>query len=138
MALINCKLELKLKWTKYCVLTAAGADNDNANLDDIIFTIIDTKLYVPVVTLSAKYNQKLSIGVNFLGQDLKHQFIGMNIYIYIYIYIYNKNTANEYRYFLESNFVGVNRLFVLIYLNRNNDVKRFNDRIIYQRHNQKF
>ena len=31
--------------------------------------------------------------------------------------------ANEYRYFLESNFVGVNRLFVLVYLNRNNDVK---------------
>ena len=37
----------------------------------------------------------------------------------------NKNTINEYRYFLESNFVGVNRLFVLIYLNRDNDVKRF-------------
>ena len=31
--------------------------------------------------------------------------------------------ANEYRYFIESNFVGVNRLFVLVYLNRDNDVK---------------
>ena len=26
----------------------------------------------------------------------------------------------------ESNFVGVNRLYVLIYLNRNRDIKRFN------------
>ena len=37
----------------------------------------------------------------------------------------NKNTKNEYRYLPESNFVGANRLFVLVYLNRNNDVKRF-------------
>ena len=37
-----------------------------------------------------------------------------------------KNTTNEYSYFLESNFVGVNRLFVLIYFHRSNDVKQFN------------
>ena len=30
MPLINCKVELKLKWTKYCVLSA-GANNENAN-----------------------------------------------------------------------------------------------------------
>ena len=30
------------------------------NLDNIVFTIKDTKLYAPVVTLSAKVNQKLS------------------------------------------------------------------------------
>ena len=29
MPLINCKVELKLKWTKHCVLFAAGADNAN-------------------------------------------------------------------------------------------------------------
>ena len=29
--LINCKVELKLKWIKYRVLSAAGADNTNAN-----------------------------------------------------------------------------------------------------------
>ena len=28
-----------------------------------------------------------------------------------------KKTTNEYRYFLKSNFVGVNRLFVLVYPN---------------------
>ena len=31
MPLINFKVELKLKWTKYCVFTAAGADNVDAN-----------------------------------------------------------------------------------------------------------
>ena len=60
MPLINCKVELKLKWTKYCVLSAAGAANANADSNNIIFTIKDTKLYVSVVTLSAKDNQKLS------------------------------------------------------------------------------
>ena len=61
--LINCKVKLKLKWTKYCVLTAAGADNVNGNDEDNnnnkIFAIKYTKLYVPVVTLSARDNQKL-------------------------------------------------------------------------------
>ena len=52
--LINCKVELKLIWTKHCVLSAAG------NNDNIIFTIKDKKLYVPVVTLSARDNKKLS------------------------------------------------------------------------------
>ena len=60
MSLINCKVELKLKWTMYCASSAAGNDNTNANPDNIIFTIIDTELYVPVVTLSAKDYQQLS------------------------------------------------------------------------------
>ena len=54
MPLINGKVELKLKWKKYCVLSAANNEN-NINEDpyanNIIFTIKDTKLYVPVVTL---------------------------------------------------------------------------------------
>ena len=61
MLLINHKIELKLKWTKYYVLPTNGSDNDNDNnANDIIFTIKDTKLYVPVVTLSARDNQELS------------------------------------------------------------------------------
>ena len=49
--LINWKVEFKLKWTKYCVLSIGGTDNVNGNNDEnnIIFTIKDTKLYVPVV-----------------------------------------------------------------------------------------
>ena len=58
MPLINCKVELKLKWTKYCILSVAGNEN-NIN-ENIIFTIKETKLYIPVVTLSARDNSKLS------------------------------------------------------------------------------
>ena len=43
----------------------------------------------------------------------------------------NKNTTNEYRYILESNFTGINRLFTLVYLNRNNDVNQFDPRKYY-------
>ena len=60
MPLIYYKVKLKLKWTNSCVLSAASADNTNAYPNNIIFTIKGTKLYAPVVTLSAKYNQKLS------------------------------------------------------------------------------
>ena len=42
----------------HCV--SGGADNSNVNSNNVIFTIKDTKLYVPVVSLSAKDNQKLS------------------------------------------------------------------------------
>ena len=59
MPLINCNVELKLKWSKYCGLSAAGADNYHANLNNIIFTTKDTNLFVLVFTLSAKDNQKL-------------------------------------------------------------------------------
>ena len=114
MPLINCKVELKLKWTKYSCFSAAGADNGNVNNDDNnIFTIKDTKLCAPVVTVSARDN-------------LRDQFIGM-----IIKQAENKNTTNEFRYFLETNFVGINRLFVLVYPNRNDNVKRFNARKHY-------
>ena len=53
---------------------------------------------------------------------LKDQFIGMNYKTKSDI----KHTANRYKYFLESSFVGVNRLFVSIYANQGNNAKRFN------------
>ena len=49
-----------MKWTKYCVLSAAGNDNNNDRNDKIIFTIKDIKLFVPLPTLSAIDNQKFS------------------------------------------------------------------------------
>ena len=61
MPLINSEIELKLKRAKYCVLSAAGNDNMD-NMDDNpnnIFLIRDTKLHVPVVTLSVKRNRQL-------------------------------------------------------------------------------
>ena len=42
------------------LLSGAAADNATASSNNIIFTIKDTKLYVQVVILSAKDNEKLS------------------------------------------------------------------------------
>ena len=59
----------------YCVSSAASADNVNGNpSDSIIYQ--RHKLYVPVVNVSARDNQKYQ---NFLENDLKDQFIGMNV-----------------------------------------------------------
>ena len=60
MPLIYYKVELILKWTKYCVLSTAGADNANANLNNITFTNKDTKLFFSIVVLWASDNKKLS------------------------------------------------------------------------------
>ena len=43
----------------------------------------------------------------------------------------NKNITNKYIYFLESNFVGVNRLFILVYSNEANDAKRYSTKKYY-------
>ena len=49
MPLINCKIKLNLTWKKECVLST---DNGNA-----VFIINDTKMDVPVVTLSKEDNK---------------------------------------------------------------------------------
>ena len=51
MPLINCKIELSLKWYEGCLLTVA---------DTATFKITDAKLYVPIVILLAEDNAKLS------------------------------------------------------------------------------
>ena len=109
--LINCKIELKSKKTKYCVLFANGNDNVNDNANSTSFTIKDTELYVPIVTLTSKTIINLLIKNYWNEYKTKSE---------------NKNMKNEYRYFLESNFVGVNRLFqfiqikIMIWKNNNN------------------
>ena len=51
MSLINCEVNLILTWSKDCAITnSTGAGK---------FEIKDTKLYVPVVTLSTEDNVKL-------------------------------------------------------------------------------
>ena len=40
--LTNCKVKLKLKWTRHCVLSAVDADNVDVNDDDIIFLLSET------------------------------------------------------------------------------------------------
>ena len=52
MPLINCKIEVSLKWYKNCMLSSAGTV--------ATFAISDTKPYVPVVSLKVENNAKLS------------------------------------------------------------------------------
>ena len=58
--MINCKVELKPNWTIHCVLATACVETNNAIPNSIFFTIKGTTLYAVAVTLSTKYNQKLS------------------------------------------------------------------------------
>ena len=98
--------------------------NDNSDDNNIIFNIKDTTLCAPVVTLSARENQKLS---KLLSKGFERS-VYWNEYNTKYE---NKNTTNYYKYFLKSNFVGVNRLFVLVYANEANNTKRFNAQKYY-------
>ena len=69
--------------------------NNNAN---IIFTIKDTKLYVPVVTLSARDNQKFS--------KLLSKLFERSVYWDGYkTKSENRYATNEFIYFLESIFL---------------------------------
>ena len=118
MPLIICKVELKLKWTKYCVLSASGNDNDN--IAKKIFLLLKAKK-MSVVTLSARDNQKLS---NILNKRLER----LGYWNEYKTKSKNKNTTIRYRYFLERYryfLVGVNRLSVLVYSNQDVDCKRF-------------
>ena len=65
---INCEINLILTWSENCVLTSKAqrdtfidtGNDENPQFSEInnptnaIFKITDTKLYVPVVTLSTK------------------------------------------------------------------------------------
>ena len=110
MSLINCKVELSLKWTENCVLTTA------ANANKAIFEITDAKLYVPIVTLSIEDNTKLW---KLLGEGFKR-----SIYWNKYKVIDNRavdiaaNNEEKYiRKLLDSSYQGVKRLFVLAFNN---------------------
>ena len=106
--LINCKVELSLSWYENYILYSAG--------NNTTFTITDAKLYVPIVTLSAEENAKLS---ELLGEGSKRP-----VYWNKYKVIPNKTaeiaTYNEekpIRELLDFSCQGVKRLFVLAYNN---------------------
>ena len=114
--LINCEVELILTWFKNCVLinkSTRDADyNANPivyeidNPEDAIFQITDTKLYVPVVTLSKENDIKLL-------EQLKTGFkrtIKWNKYRSQMTIQPQDNNLN---YLIDPTFTNVNRLFVL-------------------------
>ena len=102
MPLVNCEINLILTWSSTCVITnSTGAGT---------FAINDTKLYVPVVTLSTQDNAKLL-------QQLKSGFkrvVNWNKYLSKpELFAQNPNL----NHFVEPSFQGANRLFVLAFEN---------------------
>ena len=111
MPLINCKIKLNLTWKKECVLST---DAGNA-----VFIINDTKMYVPVVTLSKEDNK------DFIEQQNK----GFQRSIYWNEYktkeINENADDNVFKYInLDPSFKGVNKLFVMEYSRANNQPTR--------------
>ena len=100
MPLINCEVNLILTWSSIYVITnSTGAGT---------FEITDTKLYVPVVTLSTQENTKLL-------QQLKSGFkrvINWNKYLSKPESFRRNANLN---YLVEPSFQGINRLFVLAF-----------------------
>ena len=108
--MINCEIELILTWSKNCVLAdMTVANNPPTGLE---FQINDTKLYVPVVTLSKENDQKLL-------EQLKSGFkrtIKWNKYRSQMAIQPQDNNLN---YLIDPTFTNVNRLFVLSFATTN-------------------
>ena len=119
MPLINCEVNLILIWSSTCVITNCNGAGT--------FAITDTKLYVPVVTLSTQENTK------FL-QQLKSGFkrvINWNKYLSKPELLAQNPNLNH---LIEPSFQGVNMLFVLAF--ENDDHRTIHDR--YYLPNEKF
>ena len=116
--LINCKTKLNLTWKRERVLsTGAGK---------AVFIINDTKLYIPVVTLSKEDNKDL----------IEQQNKGFQRSIYWNEYktkeINEDADANVFKYInLDPSFQGVNRLFVMAYNTANGQPTRNGQRKYY-------
>ena len=96
-----------MTWSSTCVIVSTNIPNQGVTL-----TITDTRLYVPVVTLSTQENTKLL-------QELKSGFkriINWNKYLSKSELLAQNPNLNH---LVEPNFQGVNRLFVLAFENDN-------------------
>ena len=105
MPLINYEINLILTLSACSVIVSTNVSNKNTT-----FEITDTKLYVPVVTLSTQQNSKLL-------QQLKSGFkrvINWNRYLSKPELLAQNPNLN---YLVKSSFQGVNRLFVLAFEN---------------------
>ena len=121
ISLINCEVELILTWFKNCVLISKSTIDANYDTpidrkidvpENAILQITDTKLYVPVVTLSKENDIKLL-------EQLKSGFkktIKWNKYR-SQMTIQPQN--NNLNYLVDPTFTNVNRLFILSFTRNN-------------------
>ena len=105
MPLISYEIELILDWSANCVIIYTNVDGQVPT-----FTITETNLYIPVVTLSTQDNSKLL-------PQLKNGFkrtITWNKYLAKPELLAKNANLNH---LIEPRFQGVNRLFVLAFEN---------------------
>ena len=105
MPLINCEVNLDLNWSENCVIVVT-----NVAAQATTFSITDTKIYVPVVTLSTEDNAKLL-------EQLKSGFkrtINWNKY---QSKVSPERISQYLDFLIDPIFPGVNRLFVLPFEN---------------------
>ena len=121
--LINCEVSLNLKWSKNCVLTSKATRNIIAAQGDQplvnainsptseVLDVTDCKLYIPVVTLSVKNDNKLY-------EHLKERFKITVKWLKYICQISNQTANNNLNYLIDPTFSKVNRLFVLAFPNK--------------------
>ena len=129
MPLINCKIHLELNWSKDCVISTITATT---------FKITNTKLYVPIVTLSGKDNVKL---VKLLEEGFKRPAY-WNEY-QTKIETRNLDNNNLTRFPLDASFPEVRRLFALNFNNitvtvPNNPINNTSNRVLRNSHSKYF
>ena len=105
MPLINCEVNLLLTWSANCVIASTNVVNQGA-----ILAITETKLYVPLVTLSTQDNAK---PLTQLKSGFKRT-INWNKYLSrLELLALNLNLNHV----VEPSFQGINRLFILAFKN---------------------
>ena len=116
MSLMNCEVEIILTWSASCVIIYTNVANQVPT-----FTITETNLHVPVVTLSTQDNAKLL-------PQLKSGFkrtISWNKYLAKPELLAQNANLNH---LIEPSFQGVNRLFVLAF---EDDAERISNKRYY-------
>ena len=103
--LINCEFELIVDWSTNCVIIYTDFVNQNPT-----FTLTETSLYVPVVTLSTQDNEKL---LSQLKSVFKRTMSWNKYLAKPELLAQNANLNHS----IEPSFQGVKRLFVLAFKN---------------------
>ena len=118
MLLINCEVSLTLTWSGSFVLTdittktARAAQGDNParpaiNVPtNVTFQIADTKLHVPVVSLSTENDKRTGFKRTIKWNNYRSEMT-------------NQTKNNNLNYLIDPTFTKVNRLFVLSFENEN-------------------
>ena len=117
MPLISCEVSLELKWNKNCVITSlerrqVGARPRNNAPTGATLAINDSKLYIPVLTLSKDDDIKLLT-------NLKSGFKREIIWNKYRLQMSTEAINNNLNILIDPTFTNVNRLFVLAYQTAN-------------------